>query len=336
MTTLPSLDKYALTDTASDLTLSAGTPLVARIEGDVHFREIVSADEYAGLYDILGKPKPLDVGSFTYEGRRFRSIYYKAEAGEYIELRVLPKVIPKLETLGVPPEFTRLLKAGRGLVVVTGCTGSGKTTTLAASVDHINETSDSGLKIITLEDPIEYIHSNKKCLVNQLQLHRDFPSFAVAGYAGLRQDPDIFMVGELRDPATFAAALTLAETGHLVFGTMHTRDAAGSVSRIIDATASDTDALSSFSASLVGILAQQLVKGIDGRRVAAFELLVPNAGTRNNIRDKQISHIRHGIAQTPGMIAMDDSLLALYRQKKITRETALSHAFDPIKLEKKS
>ncbi|MFI5337868.1 MAG: type IV pilus twitching motility protein PilT [Opitutales bacterium] len=321
---------------ATDLTVSAGRPARARVAQGFFTLPAVDGAEFARFSSQFGRElHPLDVGSFTHEGQRHRYLYYHSESGPTFELRHLPQAVPSLEALGVPPAFHHLIRAPRGLVIVTGATGSGKTTTLAAALDRLNETGDD-LKILTLEDPIEYLHPEKKAVIRQCEYRRDFPDFPSAIRALMRQDPDVALIGELRDPESVSAALSAAETGHLVFTTLHTKDAAGSVSRILDA-APGADALAMLAGSLVGVLAQQLVPALDGGRLPVFELLVSTTAVRTCIREKRIDHLRDEIrrGQGHGMVTMDDSLLVLYRRHRISEATLFDYAHDREDVQKK-
>ena len=328
--------REARTRGATDLTITAGQPARARTAQDLCRLPEVDSAEFDRFSAALGRElRPLDVGSFTHEGERHRYLYYHSESGPTFELRHLPQTIPSLEMLGVPAEFHRLLRLHRGLIIVTGATGSGKTTTLAAALDRLNDTGDD-LKILTLEDPVEYLHAEKKAVVRQCEYQRDFPDFPSAIRALMRQDPDVALIGELRDEASLSAALTAAETGHLVFTTLHTKDAAGSVSRILDA-APGADALAMLAGSLAGVLAQQLVPARDGTRIAAFELLLSTPAVRTCIREKRVDHLRDEIrrGQGLGMVTMDESLLTLYRRHLITQATLFDYAHDRDDVRKK-
>jgi twitching motility protein PilT len=325
---------------ASDITLCAGLPVVYRVEGRLVFGDKLQPYHFKQICAFCQKIcsrtefQNHDSLSFDHEESRFRFTYYSSEDGDTIELRVLPKDPRPLAELGAPAGFLKLLDASRGIIIVTGTTGSGKTTTLGGAIDQINSTQSH--KIITLEDPVEIRHENKKSIIKHRELGRHFQSFPEAIRAAMRQDPDIILLGELRDPETMSAALTAAETGHLVFATAHTKDAAGCVSRVLDALPG-SDALASLAGSFVGVLAQQLVPGIDGRRMAAFELLINTQAVRNCIREKRIDHIRDEIGRNSalGMVAMDYSLEQLVRTRRITKETALSFCMNQAELKRK-
>ncbi len=321
---------------ASDVTLTADRPVRLRTPAGLLALPVLEAGEFQRFEAGLGREvRPLDVGSFTHEEVRHRYIYYHSETGPTFEIRPLPRDIPALESLGVPAAWHRLIRSPQGLVIVTGPTGSGKSTTLAAAIDRLNETG-SDLKILTLEDPIEYLHPEKKAVVRQCEYGRDFPDYPAGIRALMRQDPDVALIGELRDEESLAAALSAAETGHLVFTTLHTKDAAGSVSRILDAAPGE-DTLAMLAGSLLGVLAQQLVPAAAGGRVPAFELLVSTTAVRACIREKRVDHLRDEIrrGQHHGMVTMDDSLLGLYQRRQISEAVLLAYAHDRDAVQKK-
>ena len=266
---------------------------------------------------------------------RFRVNAYFQRAAISAALRLIPHEMPKLGTLGVPPVLEEFTKKPRGFVLVTGPTGSGKSTTLAAMIDLINDTRHE--HILTIEDPIEFLHRHKKCIVNQRELGADSQSFALGLKAALRQDPDVILVGEMRDLETISTALTAAETGHLVFATLHTQDTAQTVDRIVDVFPPDQQqqVRVQLSISLQGIVTQQLLPKADGQgRVVATEVLVPTPGVRNLIREGK-THQIYSALQTGGqhgMQTMDSSLSQLVREHKITRELAEARSSTPDEL----
>jgi twitching motility protein PilT len=280
-------------------------------------------------------PVPPDFdASFEYRSEYFRFHSYSAEGAFCFNLRHIPSRIRDLEALSAPPAFRDVaLRSLRGLILVTGSSGSGKSTTLAAAIDHINR-HRSGV-ILTFEDPVEFRHRNRQGLVRQMEKGRDFASFPVALRGALRSDPDVLLVGEMRDGETVSSAITAAETGHLVLGTMHCGTARDAVSRILDACPSTRAAeiRGQLAKNLVAVLAQQLVPSLDGRRAAAFELMLATPGVRNLISDPagKCSLLPNEIAtgSAHGMISMDQSLEDLCRRRVIDRDRALEFATSP-------
>jgi twitching motility protein PilT len=266
---------------------------------------------------------------------RFRVNAFFQRASIGCVMRTIPQDIPKLESLGLPPVLADFTRKPRGFVLVTGPTGSGKSTTLAAMVDMINEERHE--HILTIEDPIEFLHRHRNCIVNQRELGTDASSFAEGLKSALRQDPDVILVGEMRDLDTMATALTAAETGHLVFATLHTQDTAQTVDRIVDAfpPAQQHQVRVQLSIALQGIITQQLVSTADGTdRVAATEVLVPTPGVRNLIREGK-THQIYSALQTGGahgMQTMDASLVELVRGGKITQQMAERRSSTPDEL----
>jgi twitching motility protein PilT len=325
---------------ASDLHLTAGAPPTVRVRGKLvalDFPPLSSQDTREIIYSILAddmrtrfeRDLQLDF-AYTVPGvGRFRVNAYRQRASYGAAFRLIPTEIPELEALGLPPVVHELVKKPRGLVLVTGPTGSGKSTTLAAMIDRINATREE--HIMTVEDPIEFLHRHKKCIVNQRELGADAQSFATALKGALRQDPDVILVGEMRDLETISTALTAAETGHLVFATLHTQDAPQTVDRIIDVfpPGQQGQVRMMLSVSLQGILTQQLLPTADGMgRIAAIEVLTPTPAVRNLIREHK-THQIYSAMQTGaahGMQTMDAALADLVRAGKITRELALSRA----------
>ena len=264
-------------------------------------------------------------------GERFRVNAYKQKGNYAIAIRTIAAKIPKFETLGLPDVLKNFTEKHKGLVLVTGPTGSGKSTTLASLIDIINENQER--HIITLEDPIEYVHNHKKGLVNQREIGQDTESFNSALRAILRQDPDVILIGEMRDAESISIALTAAETGHLVFSTLHTVGAAKTIDRIVDMFPSEQQQQVRTQLSTVceGVISQQLIPTIDGRRrVAALEVMVANPAIRNLIRDNktyQIPNIIHTGSKL-GMQSMDQELVNLYRQGLISKDSVLSRCTD--------
>lgn len=262
---------------------------------------------------------------------RFRTNVFRDRHGPGIVQRIIPTQIRSAKELGLPPSVLQFCTLPKGLVLVTGPTGSGKSTTLASMIDHINDTRKDHL--ITIEDPIEFVHQNKKCLVNQREVHHHTHSFARALRAALREDPDIVLVGEMRDLETTHIAIETAETGHLVFGTLHTTTAASTVDRIIDQfpTTQQAQIRTMLSTSLKGVIAQTLLKKADGKgRVAALEILVVNSGIANLIRDGKTYQIP-SMQQTGakyGMTMLNDQLAKYVIEGKVAPEEAMSKAID--------
>ena len=278
-----------------------------------------------------------DFGFAYGEAARFRVSIFKQRGDIAMVLRQIPNEMLPPEVLGVPDIFTKLVMRPRGLILVTGPTGSGKSTTLASLVNFINERVDH--HIITIEDPIEFYHYHKKSTVNQREVGVDVPSFAEAIRRALRQDPDVILVGELRDLETIEAAISAAETGHIVFGTLHTNSAQGTVNRIIDAFPGNLQdqIRTQLSTSLIGVLAQTLLPRIGGGRVAAFESLVVTPGIGNLIRENKTFRINSAIQTGAkfGMQLMDDCLFDIWRDEKAEMEDVLGKAQDPDSLAKR-
>ena len=331
---------FSVKNKASDLHLSAGLPPMIRVNGDVrrlNVEPLEHKEVFAMLYDIMNDTQRkvyeenLEVDfSFEIEGlARFRVNAFNQNRGAAGVLRTIPSKILTLEQLNCPRIFGDLALKPRGLVLVTGPTGSGKSTTLAAMINHLNETEYA--HVLTVEDPIEFVHESKKCLINQRELHEHTHSFANALRSALREDPDVILVGEMRDPETIGLALTAAETGHLVFGTLHTTGAAKTVDRIVDVFPAGEKEMvrSMLSESLRAVISQTLLKTRDGQgRVAAHEILISTAAVRNLIRENKIAQIGSALqtGQSHGMQTLDQSLQALVRTGVISQETARAKA----------
>jgi len=338
MATLPELLKTMVEHEGSDLHIATNTPPQIRVHG--HLRrldlpDLQPADTKQLIYSVLtdGQKKRFEEAleldfSFGIRGlARFRCNVFNQRGAVGAVYRLIPEKIRSCQDLGLPQVLGTLSERPRGLVLVTGPTGSGKSTTLAAMLDKIN--TERHDHILTIEDPIEYIHPHKNCLVNQREVHSDTNSFANALRAALREDPDIVLIGEMRDLETVEAALKIAETGHLTFGTLHTNSAAQTINRIIDIFPSSQQAQIRTQLSLVleGIVCQALLPRADGKgRVVSLEIMVPTAAIRNLIRDDKIHQI-YGAMQTGqeklGMQTANQSLASLYMRKQITLETAL-------------
>ena len=327
---------------ASDLHLSAGQPPIIRIDGDIRRINLPSMDEkkvHEMIYDIMNDRQRKDYEKhfeldFSFEVpsvARFRVNAFNQNRGAGAVFRTIPSKVLGLDDLGMGSVFKNIASRPRGLVLVTGPTGSGKSTTLAAMMDYVNENRYQ--HILTIEDPIEFIHTPKKCLINQREVHRDTHSFSNALRSALREDPDIILVGEMRDLETIRLALTAAETGHLVFGTLHTTSAAKTVDRIIDVFPAEEKSMvrSMLSESLEAVIAQTLLKKNGGGRVAAHEIMIGNAAIRNLIREDKIAQMYSAIqtGTSMGMQTLDQCLSDLVKKGLITRDVAKSKAKEP-------
>jgi len=339
MATLPELLKTMVEMDGSDLHIATNTPPQIRVNGRLtrlELPELQPAETKHLVYSVLTDTQKkrfeetleLDF-SFGIRGlARFRCNLFNQRGAVGAVYRLIPEKIRTFQDLGLPAVLGSLAERPRGLVLVTGPTGSGKSTTLAAMVDKIN--TERHEHILTIEDPIEYIHAHKNCLVNQREVHSDTNSFSNALRAALREDPDIVLIGEMRDLETVEAALKIAETGHLTFGTLHTNSAAQTINRIIDIFPSGQQSQIRTQLSLVleGIVCQALLPRADGKgRVVSLEILVPNSAIRNLIRDDKIHQI-YGSMQAGqeklGMQTANQSLASLYMKRLITLETALT------------
>ena len=334
--------KIAIELGASDIYITVDSTPVARIKG----KFIKLTDKILTKYDTEEMAKEIageknfkriqehgecDFSVAIESGERFRVNAYKQKGHYAIAIRTITSQIPSFETLGLPEVLKTFTEKHKGLVLVTGPTGSGKSTTLASLIDIINENQQR--HIITLEDPIEYVHYHKQSLVNQREIGQDTESFNTALRAILRQDPDVILVGEMRDPETISIALTAAETGHLVFSTLHTVGAAKTIDRIVDMFPSEQQQQIRTQLSTVceGVISQQLLQTIDGRkRVAALEVMVATPAIRNLIRENKTYQIPNMIQTGSkfGMQSMDQELVNLYRQGSITRDSVLSRCTD--------
>jgi twitching motility protein PilT len=327
---------------ASDLHLSAGLPPMIRVDGDVRRINLPALDAKAVqelIYDIMNDKQRQDFEelletdfSFEVPGvARFRVNAFNQNRGAGAVFRTIPAKILSLEELGMGEVFRKITDASRGLVLITGPTGSGKSTTLAAMIDYLNINRHH--HILTIEDPIEFVHESKKCLVNQREVHRDTLGFSEALRSALREDPDVILVGEMRDLETIRLALTAAETGHLVFGTLHTTSAAKTIDRIVDVFPAAEKAMirSMLSESLHAVVSQTLLKKIGGGRVAAHEIMMGTAAIRNLIREDKVAQMYSAI-QTGGQLGMqtlDMCLKDLVVKGLITREAAREKAKMP-------
>ncbi|MCL5723883.1 type IV pilus twitching motility protein PilT [Neisseria meningitidis] len=325
---------------ASDLHLSSGISPMIRVHGDMRRINLpeMSAEEVGNMVTSVMNDhqrkiyqQNLEV-DFSFElpnVARFRVNAFNIGRGPAAVFRTIPSTVLSLEKLKAPSIFQKIAESPRGMVLVTGPTGSGKSTTLAAMINYINETQPA--HILTIEDPIEFVHQSKKSLINQRELHQHTLSFANALRSALREDPDVILVGEMRDPETIGLALTAAETGHLVFGTLHTTGAAKTVDRIVDVFPAGEKEMvrSMLSESLTAVISQNLLKTRDGNgRVASHEILIANPAVRNLIRENKITQINSVLqtGQASGMQTMDQSLQSLVRQGLIAPEVARKRA----------
>jgi twitching motility protein PilT len=327
---------------ASDLHLSAGLPPMIRVDGDVRRINLPAMDHkqvHALIYDIMNDKQRKDFEefletdfSFEVPGvARFRVNAFNQNRGAGAVFRTIPSKVLSMEDLGMGEIFRKISDVPRGPVLVTGPTGSGKSTTLAAMLDYIN--SNKYHHILTVEDPIEFVHESKKCLINQREVHRDTHGFAEALRSELREDPDIILVGEMRDLETIRLALTAAETGHLVFGTLHTTSAAKTIDRVVDVFPAEEKSMvrSMLSESLQSVISQTLLKKVGGGRVAAHEIMIGTPAIRNLIREDKVAQMYSAI-QTGGSLGMqtlDSCLKGLVAKGIVTRENAREKSKNP-------
>ena len=327
---------------ASDLHLSAGLPPMIRVDGDIRRINVPEMDHkqvHDMVYDIMSDKQRKDYEefletdfSFEIPGlARFRVNAFNHNRGSGGVFRTIPSKILSLEDLGAPKIFQEISEYPRGIVLVTGPTGSGKSTTLAGMVDYKNDTEYG--HILTVEDPIEFVHESKKCLVNQREVHRDTLGFNEALRSALREDPDTILVGEMRDLETIRLALSAAETGHLVFGTLHTSSAAKTIDRIVDVfpAAEKSMVRSMLSESLKAVISQTLLKKIGGGRVAAHEIMIGTPAIRNLIREDKVAQMYSAIqtGQNVGMVTLDQNLKGLLAQGVIAKDEAQKKAAHP-------
>ena len=323
---------FTVKNKASDLHISAGLPPMIRVHGDVrriNLPPLAHKDVHAMVYDIMNDAQRKQYEEFLETDfsfeipnlARFRVNAFNQNRGAAAVFRVIPSKVLTLEELNCPKTFKDIANQPRGIVLVTGPTGSGKSTTLAAMVDYVNETEYG--HILTIEDPIEFVHESKRCLINQREVSRDTQSFNAALRSSLREDPDVILVGEMRDLETIRLALTAAETGHLVFGTLHTSSAAKTIDRIVDVfPAAEKDMVRAMmSESLRAVISQTLLKTKDGTgRVAAHEIMIGTPAIRNLIRENKVAQMYSAIqtGQGVGMQTLDQSLADLVRRNIVS------------------
>jgi len=332
---------FSVKNEASDLHLSSGLPPMIRVDGDLRQLNVPPLDNQQLtelLYSTMNDQQRRDFEanleldySYSVPGlARFRVNCFHQDRGVSGAFRTIPVAVWTLEDIGAPPSFKEIINVPRGLVLVTGPTGSGKSTTLAAMIDHLNSTLAA--HILTIEDPIEFVHTSKKCLINQREVHRDTHGFNQALRSALREDPDIILVGEMRDIETIRLALTAAETGHLVFATLHTSSAAKTIDRIIDVFPAGEKSMvrSMLSESLRAVIAQTLMKRIGGGRIAAHEIMLATPAIRNLIREDKVAQMYSAIqtGQNVGMHTLDQYLEGLVSRGIVARHEAVRKAVD--------
>ena len=330
---------FSVKHDASDLHLSAGLPPMIRVDGDIRRINVPVLDHktvHELVYDIMNDKQRKDYEeffevdfSFEIPGlARFRVNAFNQDRGAAAVFRTIPSKVLSLEELNCPGVFRDICDNPRGLVLVTGPTGSGKSTTLAAMMDYKNE-SEYG-HILTIEDPIEFVHQSKKCLINQREVHRDTLGFAEALRSALREDPDIILVGELRDLETIRLAMTAAETGHLVFGTLHTSSAAKTIDRVVDVFPAGEKSMvrSMLSESLRAVISQTLLKKTGGGRIACHEIMVGTPAIRNLIREDKVAQMYSAIqtGQAHGMQTLDQDMQDKLRKSLISKKDAVARA----------
>lgn len=331
--------EFSVQQGASDLHLSSGQPPILRINGDIQRIDTPSFDPeelQTMIYDVMNDEQRRGFESdleadFSFELpniARFRANVFQQNRGISAVFRTIPSQILTLEELNAPSIFKEIASFPRGMVLVTGPTGSGKSTTLAAMIDHVNKTTPG--HILTIEDPIEFVHKPIRCLINQREVHRDTKSFANSLRSALREDPDVILVGEMRDLETIRLAMTATETGHLVFGTLHTSSAAKTIDRIIDVFPAEEKEMvrSMLSESLQAVISQTLLKKTTGGRVAAHEIMLANSAIRNLIREAKVPQM-YSVLQTSaqqGMQTLDQNLQELVAKGIITKEAARTKA----------
>lgn len=329
---------------ASDMHLTVGSPPTFRVNGRVvraKTNTLTPAETKELCYSVLTdyqkalfeENKQLDFSFGIKELARFRANLFMQRGTVAGAFRFIPFQIPSIEESGLPMSVRQLIEKPRGLILITGATGSGKTTTLASLINYMND--HESFHIITIEDPIEYIHSHRKSIVNQREVGQDTRNFALALKGALREDPDVVMIGEMRDKETIETALTLAETGHLVVSTLHTNSASQTITRIIQGFPPDSQDQIRVQLSMVleGIISQALLEKSDGTgRALAYEILIPNTSIRNLIRENKLFQIQSAMMvgqESSGMITFNQSLSQLVRNKQISLDVAMAYSPDP-------
>ncbi|MDR3443150.1 MAG: type IV pilus twitching motility protein PilT [Legionella sp.] len=332
---------FSVKNKSSDLHLSAGLPPMIRVDGDlrrINLPALEHKDVIKILYDVMNDRQRKEFEEFLETDfsfeianlARFRVNVFNHTRGAGAVFRTIPSLILSMNDLDLPPIFEEMCSFSKGLVLVTGPTGSGKSTTLAAMIDYINASRYE--HILTVEDPVEFVHPSKKCLVNQREVHKDTHSFNAALRSALREDPDVILVGELRDLETIRLAMTAAETGHLVFGTLHTNSATKTINRIIDVFPAEEKSMvrSMLSESLQAVIAQTLLKKNGGGRVAALEIMICTGAIRNLIREDKVAQMFSSIqtGQAKGMQTLDQHLVELVNKNIISKHVANAAAID--------
>ncbi len=327
---------------ASDLHITMGKPPLFRVHGDLktHLHEVLAAEDCLRLaYSVMNEgqrksfeqKKELDFSFGITNMARFRANVFLQRGAVAMAIRIIPFEIQSLEQLNLPPVVKELSERNSGLVLVTGPTGSGKSTTLAAMIDRINSEEEG--HILTIEDPIEFVHKHKKGIINQREVRSDTDTFGSALRVALRQDPDVVLIGEMRDPETMAAALSIAETGHLTLATLHTNSAAQTINRIVDAFPAGEKAQirTQLSFVLQGVVSQALLPKIGGGRILVYEIMIMTPAIRAQIRDDKVHQIQSSIeaGQKFGMVTFNAKLVELVQQRKIDKSVALLRSPDP-------
>lgn len=345
--TFEELMDFAVETGCSDVHITVGTNLAVRRNGILEILDVCpSLEESEEMIFTILSPEDikyvkagndLDIGVMIDNGLRIRANIYHQRNNLAASIRLLMTEIPSFEELGLPMVIKDLAESKRGMVLVTGPTGSGKSTTLAAVVDYINHTT--ARHVITIEDPIEYVYPHNYAMIHQREIGRDVDNFATALRSSLREDPDIILVGEMRDFETISAAIAAAETGHLVLSTLHTTSAAQTIERIIDASPleSQDQIRTQFANCVRGVISQQLLPTADGlARIVTTEVMVANSAIQNLIRENKTIQIPASImaGKREGMHSLNEDLLRLVHEGKITRKTALAASYDPIELDK--